>query len=132
MLVVREDGAILLQRRRDTGQWAIPGGAMEIGESPSQCAARECLEETGIVAEPTGLLGVYSPPEHIVEYSDGEVRQAYEVTVIGRPIGGSPSINDEADGVVWALPAELDDLDIHPSMRRQIGHFLTGAQPFVD
>lgn len=63
MLVVREaDGAILLQRRRDTGQWALPGGAMDIGESPSQCAVRECKEETGIDAEPAGLLGVYCLP----------------------------------------------------------------------
>lgn len=133
MLVARpEDGAILLQRRRDTGQWALPGGAMDIGESPAQCAIRECKEETGIDAEPTGLLGVYSPPEHVVAYSDGEVRQAYEVTVIGRPVGGKPTINDEADGVRWVLPAHLDSLDIHPSMRRQIGHYLDGTYPHVD
>ncbi|WP_405735027.1 NUDIX domain-containing protein [Streptomyces sp. NBC_01537] len=133
MLVARpEDGAILLQRRRDTGQWALPGGAMDIGESPAQCSVRECKEETGIDAEPTGLLGVYSPPDHVVAYSDGEIRQAYEVTVIGRPVGGKPTINDEADAVRWVLPADLDSLDIHPSMRRQIGHYLDGAYPHVD
>ena len=132
LLVVREDGGILLQRRRDTGQWALPGGAMDIGESPAQCAVRECLEETGIIAEVTGLLGVYSPPEHVVAYSDGEIRQAYEVTVLGRPLGGEPTVNEEADGVIWAQPAELDSLDIHPSMRRQIGHYLAGEYPHVD
>jgi hypothetical protein len=78
------------------------------------------------------LLGVYSPPEHVVAYSDGEIRQAYEVTVIGRPVGGKPTINDEADGVRWVLPADLDSLDIHPSMRRQIGHYLDGSYPHVD
>ncbi|RCH65477.1 NUDIX domain-containing protein [Streptomyces sp. SDr-06] len=132
MLVAREDGAILLQRRRDTGQWALPGGAMEIGESPSQCAVRECKEETGIDAVATGLLGVYSPPEHVVAYADGEIRQAYEVTVLGRPVGGEPTINDEADGVRWVLPSELGSYDIHPSMLRQIGHFLEGAAAYVD
>lgn len=133
MLVVREaDGAILLQRRRDTGQWALPGGAMDIGESPSQCAVRECKEETGIDAEPTGLLGVYSVPEHVVAYTDGEIRQAYEVTVIGRPVGGEPTINDEADGVRWILPDELDSYDIHHSMRKQIAHYLDGMFPHVD
>ncbi|MGW8374871.1 NUDIX domain-containing protein [Streptomyces sp. ODS28] len=133
MLVVRPgDGAILLQRRRDTGQWALPGGAMDLGESPSACAVRECEEETGIIAEATGLLGVYSPPRHIVAYTDGEIRQAYEVTVLGRPVGGAPAVNDEADGVCWALPERLDALDIHPSMRRQIGHWLNGEYPHVD
>ncbi|MEU9958589.1 NUDIX domain-containing protein [Streptomyces sp. NPDC050982] len=133
MLVAREvDGAILLQRRRDTGQWALPGGAMDIGESPSQCAVRECKEETGIDAVAIGLLGVYSPPEHVVAYSDGEIRQAYEVTVIGCPVGGEPTVNDEADGVRWVLPGDLDSYDIHPSMRRQIAHYLEGAYPHVD
>ncbi|MFC5725042.1 NUDIX domain-containing protein [Streptomyces gamaensis] len=131
LLVAREDGAILLQRRRDTGQWALPGGVQDIGESPAQCAVRECEEETGIVAEVTGLLGVYSPPGHVVAYSDGEIRQAYEVTYIGKPVGGTPTVNEEADGVRWVLPGELDELDIHVSMRLQIGHFLRGEYPHV-
>jgi 8-oxo-dGTP pyrophosphatase MutT (NUDIX family) len=68
---------------------------------------RECLEETGIVAEITGFLGVYSNPKHIVAYSNGEIRQQYENTYIGRPVGGEPTVNDEADGVRWVQPADL-------------------------
>ncbi|MFF7543280.1 NUDIX hydrolase [Streptomyces canus] len=133
MLAAREtDGAILLQRRRDTGQYALPGGAMDIGESPSQCAVRECKEETGVDVVPIGLLGVYSRPEHVVAYTDGEIRQAYEVTVIGRPVGGVPTVNDEADDVRWVLPVDLESYDIHPSMRRQIADYLDGSFPHVD
>ncbi|WP_081748764.1 NUDIX domain-containing protein [Nocardiopsis sp. CNT312] len=62
LLVVNDQGAVLLQRRRDTGQWALPGGAQDIGESAAQCAVRECAEETGVLAEVTGFLGVYSNP----------------------------------------------------------------------
>src|SRR3954463_650407 len=84
LLVVNDRGEILLQRRRDTGQWAIPGGKQELGESPTQCAIRECEEETGIRARVTGFLGVYSDPAHLVEYtSNGEVRQEFEITLIG-------------------------------------------------
>ncbi|MEU9274898.1 NUDIX domain-containing protein [Streptomyces sp. NPDC048341] len=133
MLAAREtDGAILLQRRRDTGQYALPGGAMDIGESPAQCAVRECKEETGVDVMPVGLLGVYSLPEHVVAYTDGEIRQAYEVTVIGRPVGGEPTVNDEADDVRWVLPGDLALYDIHPSMRKQIAHYLDGTFPHVD
>ena len=133
MLAAREtDGAILLQRRRDTGQYALPGGAMDIGESPAQCAVRECKEETGVDVMPIGLLGVYSLPEHVVAHTDGEIRQAYEVTVIGRPVGGEPTVNDEADDVRWVLPGDLDSYDIHPSMRKQIAHYLDGTHPHVD
>lgn len=82
-LLVVDDDAILLQRRRDTGQWALPGGAQDIGDTAAQCAVRECLEETGIVAEITGFLGVYSNPNRIVAYTDGEIRQQYENAYIG-------------------------------------------------
>jgi 8-oxo-dGTP pyrophosphatase MutT (NUDIX family) len=132
LLVVDGDGAILLQRRRDTGQWALPGGKQDFGESAAECAVRECEEETGIVAEVTGFLGVYSNPHHIVVYSsDGEARQQFEAVYIGRPISGEPAVNEEADGVSWVLPRELDGYDIHPSMRQQIGDYLSGKYPYL-
>jgi 8-oxo-dGTP pyrophosphatase MutT (NUDIX family) len=49
---VDDSGRILMQCRRDTGQWALPMGKMEIGETPSQCAVRETEEETGVRVEP--------------------------------------------------------------------------------
>ncbi|GAB3464634.1 NUDIX domain-containing protein [Streptomonospora sediminis] len=131
LLVAGAQGAILLQRRRDTGQWALPGGAQDIGETPAQCAVRECEEETGVVAEVTGLLGVFSDPRHIVAYTDGEIRQQFEVAYIGRPTGGAPRVNDEADGVEWVLPEELHAFDIHPSMHHQIGRYLRGEYPYL-
>jgi 8-oxo-dGTP pyrophosphatase MutT (NUDIX family) len=65
VLAVDGQGRVLLQRRRDTGQWAIPMGKMEFGETPSQCAIRETQEETGVLVEVTGLLGVYSDPDPV-------------------------------------------------------------------
>ncbi|GHD23188.1 putative MutT/NUDIX-like protein [Nocardiopsis kunsanensis] len=131
LLVVDDHGAVLLQRRRDTGQWALPGGAQDIGESAAQCAVRECVEETGILAEVTGFLGVYSNPDHIVAYTDGEIRQQLEAAYIGKPVGGEPTVNDEADGIEWVHPGELDRYDIHPSMRQQISDYLTGDYPHL-
>ena len=132
LLVVNDEGAILLQRRRDTGQWALPGGAQDFGETPAQCAIRECWEETGITAEVTGFLGVYSDPLHIVAYTDGEVRQEFEITLIGRPLAGEPTENDEASEVAWFQPSDLDRLDIHPTMRRQLDHYLAKDYPHID
>jgi 8-oxo-dGTP pyrophosphatase MutT (NUDIX family) len=66
VLAIDDDGRGLLQRRRDTGQWAIPMGKMELGETPTQCAVRETQEETGVLVEATGLLGIFSDPGHIV------------------------------------------------------------------
>jgi 8-oxo-dGTP pyrophosphatase MutT (NUDIX family) len=132
VLAVDDEGRILLQRRRDTGQWALPMGKMEIGETPTQCAVRETQEETSILVEPTGFLGLYSDPAHIVAYTDGEIRQAYEVMLTARPVSRSPAVNDEASDVRWVAPAELDALDIHPTQWRQLSDFLNGTYPHVD
>ena len=132
VLAVNDSGRVLLQRRRDTGQWAIPMGKQELGETPSQCAIRETCEETGVVTEITGILGVYSDPGHIVAYTDGEIRQEWELILLGRPISGSPTVNDEASDVRWVAPADLESLDIHPTQWRQLHDWLNGSGPHVD
>lgn len=132
VLTVDDHGRVLLQRRRDTGQWAIPMGKQELGETPSQCAIRETQEETGVLTEPTGILGVYSDPGHIVAYTDGEVRQEWELIMLGRPVSGIPAVNDEASDVGWFTVAELEGLDIHPTQRRQLRDWLDGTHPHID
>jgi 8-oxo-dGTP pyrophosphatase MutT (NUDIX family) len=131
-LVVNDRGEILLQRRRDTGQWALPMGKQELGETPSQAAVRETLEETGVLVEVIGLVGIYSDPGHIVAYTDGEIRQEYEVTLLARPVDGTPTANEEASEAGWFLPDRLAELDIHPTMRRQINDYLTEQTPHID
>jgi 8-oxo-dGTP pyrophosphatase MutT (NUDIX family) len=132
VLAVDERGRVLLQRRRDTGQWAIPMGKQELGETVAQCAVRETAEETGVTVEVTGLLGIYSDPGHIVAYTDGEVRQEYEVILTGRPMSGEPSANDEASAAGWFTPGDLATLDIHPTQWRQLRDWLDGTHPRID
>jgi 8-oxo-dGTP pyrophosphatase MutT (NUDIX family) len=132
ILAVDDLGRVLLQRRRDTGQWAIPMGKQELGETPSQCAIRETQEETGVLTEITGILGVYSDPGHIVAYTDGEIRQEWELILLGRPVSGSPAVNDEASDVRWVAVEDLESLDIHPTQWRQLRDWLNGSGPHVD
>jgi len=132
ILAIDDLGRVLLQRRRDTGQWAIPMGKQELGETPSQCAIRETQEETGVLTEITGILGVYSDPGHIVAYTDGEIRQEWELILLGRPVSGTPAVNDEASDVRWVAVADLESLDIHPTQWRQLRDWLNGSGPHVD
>jgi 8-oxo-dGTP pyrophosphatase MutT (NUDIX family) len=132
VLAVDDHGRVLLQRRRDTRQWALPMGKMELGETPSQCAIRETREETGVLVQPTGLLGIFSDPSHIVAYGDGEIRQEYEVILLAVPVEGDLTINDEASDVRWIAPADLAGLDIHPTQWRQLNHYLDRTFPHVD
>jgi ADP-ribose pyrophosphatase YjhB (NUDIX family) len=74
-VIVDDSGRILLQRRTDSGNWAMPGGAMAINESLTDSVVREVKEETGLDVEVTGIVGTYTDPKHIIAYSDGEVRR---------------------------------------------------------
>nr|VFK59774.1 MAG: ADP-ribose pyrophosphatase YjhB, NUDIX family [Candidatus Kentron sp. TUN] len=58
--VIDDLGNILLVKRPDSGLWILPGGALEVGETPAEGAAREVLEETGVVCRATGLAGVFN------------------------------------------------------------------------
>ena len=133
VVVVNEDGTILVIRRTDNGNLALPGGGMDLGESITHTAVREVREETGLDVEITGLVGIYTNPRHLIEYtSDGEIRQEFSVVFTARPNGGSPTTSSEASEVIWIDPADVSDLQMHPSMRQRIEHFREGrAQPYL-
>jgi hypothetical protein len=57
--VIDDTGRILLIRRSDTKKWGLPGGALEVGETPAEGVAREVLEETGVRCQPVALVGVF-------------------------------------------------------------------------
>jgi ADP-ribose pyrophosphatase YjhB (NUDIX family) len=62
---------ILLTRRTDNGMWCLPGGMIDAGESVSEACEREVWEETGLRAHVIHLTGVYSDPNNMVVYRDG-------------------------------------------------------------
>jgi len=128
--VCDEGGRLLMIRRADNDLYAIPGGALELGETLTRTVRREVMEETGIAVEVTGLIGVYSDPGHVIEFADGEVRQEFSICFRADPIGGDLCTSDESKEVLWVAPANLDTLSIHPSIRLRIRHgFEERAEP---
>ncbi|MFE3122075.1 NUDIX domain-containing protein [Streptomyces hydrogenans] len=133
-VVVRDgDGRLLLIHRTDNDLWALPGGGHDIGERIGDTAVREVEEETGIAVEVEGIVGLYTDPEHVLAYDDGEVRQQFSICFRAKPVGGSLRTSSESKEVRWVEPADLDDLDIHPSMRLRIRHGLdeTRGEPYI-
>src|SRR5579884_3713337 len=57
--VIDDDGRILLIQRADNSLWALPGGGLDVGETPAQGVVREVLEETGVTCEPLALVGIH-------------------------------------------------------------------------
>jgi 8-oxo-dGTP pyrophosphatase MutT (NUDIX family) len=125
-------GELLLLRRTDSGRWTIPTGGLKRNETLSACAVRECLEETGLTVELTGLVGVFSDPRHRIAYPDGEVRVPVNVCFHGYPVAGKLATDNESTEAAWVPPADLDDYDVHPSILRRISHALHGTAPHID
>ena len=125
VVVVNDAGDILMIRRSDNENWAVPGGAIDLGESMTQAAIRETKEESGIDCEITGLVGIYTDPKHIILYtSNGEARQEFSILLTARPIGGTPTPSDESTEVRWVKPSEVTGYDMDRSMRMRIEHYL--------
>ena len=131
-VITDEQGRVLLGKRTDNTLWTIPGGTMKPGETIAETAIREVMEETGIEVEVLALIGIYSNPNHVVEYSDGEVRQQFSVCFACRRVGGELATSDETTEVGYFSPDELEDMEIHPSIRLRIQHSLEDrSQPYL-
>jgi ADP-ribose pyrophosphatase YjhB (NUDIX family) len=126
-------GELLLIRRTDNDNWALPGGGVDIGESVPQAAVRETREESGIECEITGLSGIYTDPRHVILYtSNGEVRQEFSVVLTARAIGGQLSASSETSEARWVHLDEVTTYQMDQSMRLRVGHLLEkGAIPYI-
>ena len=89
-------GRLLLQQRSDGGQWGLPGGAVEIGESVRGAIEREVREETGLTVVVRRMVGVYSEPAlQVVRYPDGNVWHYISVCFECAVRGGELTTCDE-------------------------------------
>lgn len=95
-VIVRNDvGDVLFQLRTDDGNWGLPGGALEPGETLEDTARREVRKETGVEVGELRLVGLYSGPEYYYRYPHGD--EVYNVIALyeAQAVGGKP----RADGV---------------------------------
>lgn len=107
---------------------------MDLGESMTDTAVRECLEETGYEIHVDGLVGIFTNPGHVLHYtSNDEVRQEFSVVYHGHPIGGSAVDNDEVSEIAWIPQADVPALTpMDPTMRYRLHIFRTGQIPHID
>jgi ADP-ribose pyrophosphatase YjhB (NUDIX family) len=108
--VIVDDGKVVLIRRRFDplkGQWSLPGGAVELGETLESSVAREMLEETGLEVEVGPVIEVF---DRITFDDDGRVRYHYIlVDYLCWPRGGRLRAGSDVDAAVLVDPAALAD-----------------------
>lgn len=127
-----ERGRVLLIQRSDNGLWALPGGTQDVGEPIEATAEREVLEETGYRVRVIDLIGIYSDPDHVIAYDDGEVRQQFAISFRAELVGGTMTQSAESPNVNWVAPGDLDAYPMHPSIRLRVDHGLENrAKPYL-
>lgn len=129
-VVLDADGRVLLGRRSDTGNWALPGGIIDPGEEPADAAVREIFEETGVIAVPDRLLSVSVAPP--ITYRNGDQVQYLDHTFRCRATGGEARVNDsESVEVGWFPPDALPPLSERTLRLLQLAAADTSAAAFI-
>jgi ADP-ribose pyrophosphatase YjhB (NUDIX family) len=131
-IVVNKEGKILLERRSDSGLWGILGGVMEYGESITDTAIREIKEEAGLDIAIMYLVGIYTNPKHIIEFSDGEIRQEFSILFACEIVGGEIKISEESLELAFFNEDEINQLEMTDSTRERLNDYLAKlAKPII-
>ena len=119
VLIENEKGQVLLQKRSDTGEWCVPGGALEPGETYIEAASRELFEEVGVKVSDLKLFGLYSGDDRRIHYPNGDI--VYSLSVIFTTKNYSGDISDSDAEVIEHrffdrdnIPKELFAPDARP------------------
>ena len=122
-IIIEDDRVLLIKRGKPPllGEWSIPGGMLELGETLRQGAEREALEETGLVVRATELLGVF---DRIVR--DDNKRTLYHYVLIDflcTKISGNVQAAGDAADACWYTKPEVESLALPEDTKKiiQIG-----------
>jgi 8-oxo-dGTP diphosphatase len=106
--VVVDEGRVVLVKRAHSpmlGEWSIPGGAVELGETVREAVIREAREETGLDVKPMALVGVF---DRVIRDESGSVLYHYVlVDYYCRLVGGELCAGSDCDGAQWFSPEEV-------------------------
>ncbi len=123
---------VLLTKRADNGQWCMPSGGVDPGETVEETIVREVFEETGLRVRVTRLVGVYSYPHGLVEYPDGNKAQIIALSFAAQVTGGELGLSDETTAFGYFSPDEMIQMDMLPGHFERIQDaFKNQVEPFI-
>jgi ADP-ribose pyrophosphatase YjhB (NUDIX family) len=124
--VLIEDGRTLLIKRGSEpllGQWSIPGGTLELGESLQEGVAREMLEETGLEVEVGGMIEVFDRifVDPRAQKGSGKSRPKYHYVIVDylcERLAGTPKAGSDVTDIAFAAEDELEKFQLTPTALR--------------
>jgi len=120
VIVDDEERVVLVKRRQPplAGQWSLPGGLVEVGETMAESAAREAQEETGLRVEVGPVIEVF---DRIIRDAAGRVQYHYVlVDFLCRPVNGTLGAATDAAEAVWAPVTALAEYGLAPKTQEVI------------
>jgi ADP-ribose pyrophosphatase YjhB (NUDIX family) len=128
---VEHEGKVLMERRSDSGLWALIGGGMKSHESLEEGLRREIREETGLAVQSWQFFGVFSDPSRICAYPDGNVYRSitHVYRVVPEPFTELVK-SDESTALQFFSPDELHSLEIPATHRHIVELYLQNPDGF--
>lgn len=117
---------VLLTRRTDNGQWCLPGGMIDPGESVAEGCQREVFEETGLRVRVVRLTGVYSNPNRLTIYPDGNKAHVIVLNFEVEQVGGELGLSDETTDAQFFPITQAEQMDLFHGHADHIHDTLTG------
>lgn len=122
---------VLLTQRTDNGRWCLPGGGMESGESAAEACEREVLEETGLKVHVKRLAGVYSNPDQLVIYKDGNKAFFVVLNFEAEIIEGELSLSNETTAFGYFSLKEMESMLMHGEHKNRVEDALIGGDAVI-
>ncbi|MGD0752043.1 MAG: NUDIX domain-containing protein [Anaerolineales bacterium] len=126
VLFGKDHQTVLLTRRSDNGQWCLPGGMIDPGESVAEGCKREVFEETGLRVRVVRLTGVYSNPNRLTIYPDGNKAFVIVLNFEVEQVGGKLGLSDETTEAQFFTTAEAVQMNLFHGHAEHIRDTLIG------
>jgi mutator protein MutT len=118
--VVVQDGQVLIVKRAHEprkGEWSLPGGIVELGETLVEALKRELKEETGLEVDVGDVVEVFDRVHRL----DGRIQYHFVIVdYLCRPIGGTLCASDDAEDVAWVASGEIERYGVNEFAARVI------------
>jgi len=128
-VVVRDGKALIIKRAHEPrkGEWSLPGGLLELGESLQDAVRREIKEETSLDIEVGPVIETF---DRVHRDADGRIRYHFVIIdYVCWPVGGEPVAGSDAEAVAWVGPDEIDTYEVNAHAAEVLRRGLKTSRP---